>query len=91
MADEVYTRDAAPHETTVIHETRSSGGAGWLIALVLIVALIAGIWFFSQSNRSQVARDNAVTAAAHDVGTAARNVGNAAQDAADNPANGANR
>jgi len=51
---------------------------------VLIIALIAGIWFFTQSNRSQVARDNAVTAAAHDVGSAARDVGNAAQDAANN-------
>ena len=62
-----------------------------MIALVLIVALIAGVWFFSQSNRSQVARDNAVAEAAQDVGTAARNVGNAAQDAADNTANDASR
>jgi len=84
MADEVYTRYGAPRETTIIHETRSSGGAGWVIAVVLIIALIAGIWFFTQSNRSQVARDNAVTAAAHDVGSAARDVGNAAQDAANN-------
>jgi hypothetical protein len=84
MADEIYTSDGAPRETTIIHETRSSGGAGWVIAVVLIIALIAGIWFFTQSNRSQVARDNAVAAAAHDVGSAARDVGNAAQDAANN-------
>lgn len=83
MADEVYTRESAPRETTVIHETRSSG-AGWAIAVILVLALIAGIWFFSQSNHSQIARDNAVTSAAHDVGSAARDVGNAAQDAANN-------
>lgn len=84
MADESYTRDSAPRETTIIHETRSGGGAGWAIAVILILALIAGIWFFTQNNRSQIARDNAVTAAANNVGDAARDVGNAAQDAANN-------
>lgn len=84
MADESYTRDSAPRETTIIHETRSGGGAGWAIAVILILALIAGIWFFTQTNRSQIARDNAVTAAANNVGDAARDVGNAAQDAANN-------
>jgi len=88
MADETHIHDSAPRETTVIHETRSGGGAGWAIAIVLILALIAGVWFLTQSNRSQVARDNAVTAAANNVGDAARDVGNAAQDAANNTANG---
>ena len=87
MADEVYTRETVPGDTTVIRETRSGSGAGWLIAVVLIVALIASVWFFSQSNRSQMARDNAVTAAANNVGSAARDVGNAAQDAANNADN----
>jgi len=83
MADNTDSRESAPRETTIIHETRS-GGAGWVIALVLILALIAGVWFLTQRNRSQVARDNAVTAAANNVGEAARDVGNAAQDAANN-------
>jgi len=87
MADETHT-DTRPGSTTVIHETRSGGGAGWVIALVLIVALVAGIWFITQNNRSEVAKNNAVTAAVKDVGTAARDVGNAAQDAADNTTNG---
>ena len=86
MADESYPRDTAPRETTVIHETRSGGGAGWVIAVVLILALVAGVWFFSQGNRSEVAKDNAVTAAANNVGQAARDVGNAAQDAANDTA-----
>ena len=42
MADEVYTSDGAPRETTIIHETRSSGGAGWVIAVVLIIASSPG-------------------------------------------------
>jgi uncharacterized protein HemX len=90
MADEVYTRETVPGDTTVIRETRSGGGAGWAIAIVLILALIAGVWFFSQNNRSEVAKDNAVTAAANNVGDAARDVGNAAQDAANNAGSNSN-
>ena len=86
MADEVYTRETVPGDTTVIRETRTGSGAGWVIALVLVLALVAGVWFFSQSNRSEVAKDNAVTAAANNVGQAARDVGNAAQDAANDTA-----
>jgi len=84
MADETYTRETVPGDTTIIRESRSGGGAGWAIAIVLILALIAGVWFFSQSNRSEMAKDNAVTAAANKVGNAAQDVGNAAQDAANN-------
>lgn len=86
MADEVYTTDTArPGSTTVIHETRSGGsGAGWAIAIILVLALVAGIWFFSQSNHSQIAKDNAITNAANNVGSAAKDVGSAAKDAADN-------
>lgn len=70
-------------DRTVIVETPSrSGGSGWVIALVLIVALIVGIVFFSQMSGSERAKDTAITNAAQDVGQAARNVGDAAQDAA---------
>jgi uncharacterized protein HemX len=91
MADEVYTRETVPGDTTVIRETRTGSGAGWVIALVLVLALVAGVWFLTQNNRSEVAKNNAVTAAAHDVGAAAQNVGDAAQRAADNAANDASR
>jgi len=84
MADDIYTtRDpAVPRETTIIHE-RSSGGASWLVALVLVLALILGIWYFGSVHNSQVSRDNAITSAANSVGDAARDVSNAAKDAAD--------
>ncbi len=68
---------------TIIVESPSRGsGATWIIALVLIVALIAGLLFFSSMSNSEVSKNNAVTSAAQDVGQAAKNVGDAAQDTA---------
>jgi flagellar basal body-associated protein FliL len=70
-------------DRTIIVETPSrSSGSGWVIALVLIVALIAGVVFFTQMAGSERAKDSAITNAAQDVGQAARNVGAAAQDVA---------
>lgn len=87
MADEVdTTRETrvAP-ETIVIHEVRSSGsGAGWVIAIILVVALVGGFWLFSQSTASQSHKDNAIANAAENVGKAAKDVGDAAQNAAKN-------
>ncbi len=68
----------------LIVETGSrSSGAGWAIALVLMVALVAGIVFFSQMNSSKATKDNAIAGAASQVGDAAKKVGTAAKDAAD--------
>ena len=87
MADENFTAPrAAPAETVVIRETRGGSGAGWLIALVLIVALIAGLWLMNESNARQSAQDNAITNAANSVSETAKDVGSAAKDVADNPA-----
>ena len=60
------------------------GGSGWLIAIVLIVALVAGFLIFSNMSGSEVSKNNAIESAANNVGDAAKQVGNAAQDAADN-------
>ncbi|GGD91873.1 hypothetical protein GCM10011515_09460 [Tsuneonella deserti] len=87
---EVETPSGNTHTThTVVTDdgARRGGGSGWLIALVLIIALIAGIWFFSGMSNSEAAKDNAIANAASDVGDAAQQVGNAAQDAADNVTN----
>lgn len=71
--------------TTVIDDGGSrSGGSGWLIGLALLIAVIGGIWYFSQYGGSQAAKDNAIAGAANDVGDAAKQVGNAAEDAANN-------
>lgn len=71
-------------DRTVIVETPSrGGGSGWVIAFVLIVALIVGVVFFTQMSGSESAKDKAIANAAQDVGQAAQNVGAAAQDAGD--------
>ncbi|OYW16496.1 MAG: hypothetical protein B7Z39_00495 [Novosphingobium sp. 12-64-8] len=76
-------RPAANH-TTIVTDRPSSGGAGWLIAIVLIVAVVAGIYFFANMSDSRTAKDNAIAGAAKDVGEAASKVGNAADEAASN-------
>lgn len=94
MAEERITEVETPtgdtHTTHTIvtdGEPRSGGGSGWLIAIVLIIAVVAGIWFFSGMSNSESAKDNAIANAADNVGNAAQKVGNAAQDAADNVTN----
>lgn len=69
--------------TTVYTDRPTRGGSGWVIALVLIVALLVGGYYVLNSTSSQVSRDNAIERAADNVGSAAQQVGNAAQKAAD--------
>lgn len=78
------TPGAAPQttHTTVIHDgERRSGGSGWFIAIVLVLALIAGVYFFTQMSGSEAAKDNAIANAANEVGAAANEVGAAAGQA----------
>ncbi|PNU03019.1 hypothetical protein [Novosphingobium guangzhouense] len=85
MAEETVTTEhptntAPGHTTTIIRESRSTGGGtGIVMALVLLVAIVGGIYLFSQN--SETAKDNAIANAANDVGAAATKVGDAAQDA----------
>lgn len=74
----------ADDRTVIVETPKRGGGSGWVIALVLIVALIVGVVFFTQMSESETAKDNAISNAAQDVGQAAQNVGDAAQDAANN-------
>jgi hypothetical protein len=81
---EIHTPDGNTHtHTTVVDDgRRSGGGSGWVIAIVLIVALLAGVYFLSGMSKSQSSKDNAIAEAAKDVGNAAQDVGDAAKDAA---------
>jgi hypothetical protein len=79
--------DTHTTHTVVTDGDRRGGGAGWLIAIVLIIAVIAGIWFFSGMSNSESAKDNAIANAADNVGEAAQQVGNAAENAADKVTN----
>ncbi|MEP9357329.1 hypothetical protein [Sphingomonas sp. KR3-1] len=68
--------------STVVVEKSGGSGAGLLIGLVLLVAVVIGaVYLFNQNNREN-AKTDAVTQAAKDVGGAAKDVGDAAQDAA---------
>ncbi len=85
MTDPTPHAAAEPVQPTVIvteRERRGSGGA-WFIGIVLMLALVAGIFLFSRAQQGEAAKDNAVAAAAGQVGDAADKVGTAAQTAAD--------
>lgn len=83
---EVETPSGNTHtsHTVVDRGADRGGGAGWLIAIVLVVALLIGGYFLMQSSNSDIAKDNAIAEAAGDVGAAAEEVGGAARDAANN-------
>jgi len=87
MTEERITETRSPsgdtHTThTVITDGESRrGGAGWLIAIIVLIIAIAAIFFFSQMSGAEVAKDNAVAGAASEVGEAAGQVGDAAQNA----------
>lgn len=89
MTEERITETETPagnvHTThTVVHDDGArSGGSGWLIALVLIVVAVVGIYLFSQQSQSEIAENNAVAEAAESVSDAAGKVGDAAQEAVD--------
>jgi hypothetical protein len=85
-------RDTAPTtHTTVIREGGSSGITGIVMAMILLVAIIGGIYLFSLSNSTEAAKDNAITNAANSVGNAADKVGDAAQNASDNMSGGSSQ
>lgn len=69
-----------PHTTVV---ERGGSGAGWIIAVILVIAVIAGIYLFTQANQTEAIEAGAVSEAADQVGDAAQQVGDAAEQAAD--------
>lgn len=71
------------HTVVTDGEPRRGGGSGWLIAIVLLIAVVAGFFIFSNMSGAEVSKDNAVAEAANEVGNAAEQVGDAAQEAAD--------
>lgn len=80
---EVETPSGNTHTThTVIDNgSGSGGGSGWLIAVVLILAVLVGGYFLMQGTNASANKDDAIAGAAKDVGDAANKVGNAAEDA----------
>ncbi len=88
---EVETPEGNTHtHTTVVHsdEPRRGGGSGWVIALVLVLAVIAGVYFFTQMSGAEVAKDTAIADAAGEVGDAAQQAGQAVEDVANEVTDG---
>jgi hypothetical protein len=79
------TTDAAGNthttHTVVSDGATSRGGTNWGIILLVLVVAIVGIFFLTQMNSAEVAKDNAIAGAANEVGEAAGQVGDAAQNA----------
>ncbi len=87
MSEEHITTTTSPDGNTshtTVSDSGGSGGAGWLFGLIAVVLLGFGVYYFAMQSNSTSRKDNAITAAAQDVGNAAQDVGNAAQDAASN-------
>ena len=78
---EVETPSGNVHTTHTVVDRGSGGGSGWLIAIVLILAVLVGGYFLMQGTNASANKDNAIAGAAKDVGDAANKVGDAAQDA----------
>jgi hypothetical protein len=70
--------DTGEPRTTIIKQGGS--GAGWAFAIVLLIAVIAGIYFFAQGQNSTIAKNNAIAGAANSVSDTAKKVGNAVDD-----------
>ena len=90
MAQERVTETRTPEGDTHTHTTiiedggRSGGGAGWLIAVLILIAIVIGVWAFTRYGGSEANKNNAIANAANQVGDAAQKAGDAAQDAANN-------
>lgn len=78
---EVETPSGNVHTTHTIVERSGGGGSGFLIAIVLILAVLVGGYFLMQGTNASANKDNAIAGAASDVGDAAKKVGNAAENA----------
>jgi hypothetical protein len=71
-------------DKTVIVKEGRSGGSGWMIAVVLLLAVVVGGIVAMKYVNSNAAKNDAVANAANSVGNAADQVGDAAQKSAGN-------
>ena len=80
---EVETPSGDVHTSHTYVDRDRGGGSGWLIAVVLILAVLVGGYFLMRGTDSEANKDNAIAEAADDVGNAAQKVGDAAENAVD--------
>lgn len=80
MSDDRVTETTPTHTTTIIE--RRGSGAGLLIGLAVLIAVVVGAFFLFTQN-PQSAKDDAITDAAKSVGAAADKIGDSAEKAVD--------
>ena len=78
MVDRIVETPAT--HTTVI-ERRGGSGAGWLVAVALLIAVAIGGFYLFGRQGAQNGKDAAITSAAKSVGGAADKIGDAATPA----------
>jgi len=80
-----YETPANGNTTTIVHDGPSSsgGGAVWVFGIVLLLAVLAAVYFLATRSDSEAVKNNAIANAAEQVGDAATKVGTAADEAAD--------
>jgi hypothetical protein len=81
---EVETPTGNTHTSHTVVDRDTRTGGGWVIPLLLVLALLIGGYFLLRNSDSEAAKDNAVAAAANDVGDAAQDVASTVENAADN-------
>lgn len=69
-----------PH-TTVIE--RRGSGAGILIGIVLLIAVVVGAFYLFNRSQNDNLRTDAISGAAKDVGDSAKKIGDSAEKATD--------
>jgi uncharacterized protein HemX len=81
---EVQTPSGNTHTShTIVERDGRRGGSGWIIAIVLVLALLVGGYMLMQGTNASTSKDDAIAQAAGDVGNAAQKVGDAAEKAVD--------
>jgi hypothetical protein len=81
VTETTTTTTGAPMPQTTVVERRSGSGAGLLIGLALLIAVVVGAFFLMNQSRNETIQTDAIAGAAEKVGESASQVGDAAQDA----------
>lgn len=87
IAERRYERETAPASVTVNTAPTSGGGFSAVMAILLLAAIAVGGYLLFANGAQETRKDDAVTAAAEEVGAAANKAGNAVEKAADKIAN----
>ncbi|WP_209347485.1 hypothetical protein [Pontixanthobacter sp. CEM42] len=78
------TPDGNTHTETVIRTDEADGGSkGWVFLVILLIAVVAGIYFLTEMGGAEMAKDGAIADAAEQVGDAAEQAGDAVEEVAD--------